>query len=527
MSGAPAGGSLLASLIVGGSLLATVGSKLPPTKTLLAVGASLLRSLIVGGSLLATASFAAPPQIPTGLGPLHFGMSLEELHAATPGVEWTAGRPLKYSQKPTEFTASGVLLAERPFVVKVSSRHHGFYRMELDHAYAAPDADDCEQTARAVFASIEPQTGPMQPPGEMIRGEEGEAIGAWSTVKLSQVLKEEEFKPISRAKLKGRKPARRWLRATTRESATTHANPLIEFETVPGQTEATFAMDYQRGDNEGACRIRLEAQRAPTPPPLQQLPANALKVAQTPSISRRHFEQSRLAISVVLPASGVEVNVQCRVDRDYGRTRDCRLSELDVGRKVIPGLASSVPPVTLISTPNSNAIITNGPPPPPPVTPEALTTKVHSTALRLARAYQCDMDRVPNLDRDDPLPVLVDIPIRMPPTDIRELKATDQAVPLSQAGFRWATRPPASQLEQLYPKRALRAAEQTNVALVCEVQEDFSAVCAPAKQDPRPAPDFEWAALEILTFYRAEPKAANGMPTPGIKFLQNLQFRLE
>ena len=498
-------------------MLAKVGSKLPPTWSLLTVGAS----------LLATASFAAPPQTPTGLAPLRIGMSLEELRAATPGVEWTTGRPLKYSQKPTEFTASSVLLAERPFVAKVSSRHHGFYRLEMEHAYAAPDADDCEHTARAVFASIEPQTGPMQPPGEMIRGEEGEAIGAWSTVKLSQVLKEEEFKPISRAKLKGRKPARRWLRATTRESAATHANPLIEFETVPGQAEATFAMDYQRSENEGTCRIRLDAQRAPTPPPLQQLPATALTAAQTPSISRRHFEQSRLASSVLLPANGVEVNVQCRVDRDYGRARDCRLSDLDDGRKIIPGLASSVTPIPLISTPNSNAIITKGPPPPPPLTPEALTAKVHSTALRLARAYQFDMSRVPNLDRDDPLPVLVDIPIRMTPTDIRELKATDQAVPLSQAGFRWATRAPASQLEQLYPKRALRAAEQTNVALVCEVQEDFSAVCAPAKQDPRPAPDFEWAALEILTFYRAEPTAKDGTSTVGRKILQQLQFRIE
>ena len=510
-------------------MLPTIGSKLSPTKSLLPVAASMLRTLLLGASLLATASFAAPPQAPTGLGPLRIGMSLEELRAATPGVEWTAGRPLKYSQKPTEFTTSGVLLAERRFVVKVSSRHHGFYSLELDHAYAAPDADDCEQTARAVFAFVEPQTGPMRPPGEMIRGEEREAMGAWSTVKLSQVLKEEEFKPISRAKLKGRKPARRWLRATTLENAANRTNPFIELETIPGHAEATFAMDYRRRDNDDTCHIRLVAQRALNPPPLQQLPATALTAAQAPSISRRHFEQSRLAVSVLLPASGVDVNVQCRVERDYGRTRDCRLSELDVGRKFIPGLASSVTHVTLISTPNNNAIITNGPPPPPPppLTPEALTAKVHSTALRLARAYQFDMARVPNLDRDDPLPVLVDIPIRMAPTDLRELKATDQAVPLSQAGFRWATRPPAAQLEQLYPKRALRAAEQTNVALVCEVQEDFSAVCAPAKQDPRPAPDFEWAALEILTYYRAEPMAKDGTTTVGRKILQNLQFRLE
>ena len=462
MSGAP----------VAASLLATVGSKLPPTKTLLAVGAS----------LLATASFAAPPQIPTGLGPLRLGMSLEELHAAIPGAEWTAGRPLKYSQKPTEFTASGVLLAERPFVVKVSSRHHGFYRMELEHAYAAPDADDCEQTARAVFASIEPQTGPMQPPGKIIRGEEGEAIGTWSTVKLSQVLKEEEFKPISRAKLKGRKPARRWLRATTRESAATHANPLIEFETVPGQAEATFSMDYQRGDNEDTCRIRLEAQRAPTPPPLQQLPATALKAAQTPSIARRHFEMSRLTIGVTLPAGGIALNVRCNVDRDTGRTRDCQ---------------------------------------PPNSTPEG------ATAARLARAYQFDMAKVAGLDRDDPLPVLVEIPLKLAQDDIKNLTSTTTAVPISAAGFRWAIRAPASLLERLYPNRALRAAEETTVALICEIQSDYSPVCGPAQQDPRPAPDFEWAALEILTFYQAEPLARDGNSTVGRKILQNLQFKME
>jgi len=292
-----------------------------------------------------------------------------------------------------------------------------------------------------------------------------------------------------------------------------------------GQTEATFAMDYRSDAQPDSCRITLDATRHINSTPLASLPYNTLSTAQTPSIARRHFEISRLALSVLLPTNGVEVDVQCRVDRDYGKTRDCRLSETGSRSNTIRGLTPNVGSVMLIGTPNNNRPITNGPP--PPLTKEALAARVHSTALRLARSYQFDMAQVPNLDRDDPLPVLVDIPIRMAPLDVRELKSTEQPVPVTQAGFRWATRATASQLEQLYPKRALREAEQTNLALVCEVQEDFSAVCAPATQDPRPASDFEWAALEILTYYRAEPTAKDGTSTVGQKILQQLQFRME
>jgi len=57
--------------------------------------------------------------------------------------------------------------------------------------------------------------------------------------------------------------------------------------------------------------------------------------------------------------------VQCRVDRDYGKTRDCRLSETGSRSNTIPGLTPNLTSVTLIGTPNNNAPITNGPPPAP------------------------------------------------------------------------------------------------------------------------------------------------------------------
>ena len=517
----------MSSTPTGLSLFAMVTGKRPRGKWRLAVVAS----------VLATASFAAPPVTPMGFGPLRLGMSLEEVRAATPGVEWTTGRPLKYSGQPTEFMTEEVLLAERPFEARVFLGHHGSYSLSLQHLYAAPDADHCEQTARAIFAAIEPQTGPMYPPGAIIHGEETEAIGARSTVKLSQVLSMANYKPISRAKLKGKQPARRWLRATTSESSARSSRLVAIEDEAAGQNKASFFMDYSQEAASESCRIRLEANRSPSFPPLQTVAFKDLSAAQSPSISRRHFELSRLAISVTLPPGGVEVTVRCNVDRDSGKTRDCRPAD---SPGVIAGLISSPPRdrdgaetevIIGIGTPTPTATPPTAQPPLPPplpaLTPEALASKARNTATRLARAYQFDMSQLAGLDRDDPQPVLVDIPVRMTPMDVRELKATATAVPVTQAGFRWATRAPAHVLEQLYPKRALRREEQTNVALVCEVQEDFSAVCAPAAQSPRPAPDFEWAALEILTYYRAEPKSAAGTPTPGIKFLQNLQFKIQ
>ena len=259
---------------------------------------------------------------------------------------------------------------------------------------------------------------------------------------------------------------------------------------------------------------------------MSSVPFAALTAIQTPSISRRHFEMSRLAISVTLPASGIELNVRCKVDRDSGRTRDCWATDSSLTSGGIAGLSPTpapTPALTPVLTPTSAP----APTPAPLLGPADLAARVRTTASRLARAYQFDMSKVAGLDRDDPQPVLVDIPVRMTPADIRELKGTDQAVPVTQAGFRWATRAPAHVLQELYPKRALRGGEETSVALVCEVQEDLSAVCAPAAQSPRPSPDFEWAALEILTYYRAEPKSTAGTPTPGRKFLQNLQFKLQ
>lgn len=502
--------------------------------------------LTVGASLLATSAMAAPPEPPLGFGPLQVGMSLEELRAATPGVEWSASNLLKYSGRPTEFRADTVPVADRAFTARIAARHHGAYSLSLEHVYAAPDADHCEQTARAIFAVIEPQTGPMHPPGTMISGEEAEAIGARSTVKLSQVLSMANYKPISRAKLKGKQPARRWLRATTSRRDVSSSRLVVFEDETAGQNKASFSMDYEQEAANESCRIRLEAARSPSFPPLQTLAFNTVPAAQSPSISRRHFELSRLAISVTLPDSGIELNVRCKVDRDSGRTRDC--SPTAPGTP-IPGLVASPPvnatsanpPVVVgIGTPATGGLEAprpgNGslaastvrvPPPPPPLTPDALASKARNTATRLARAYQFDMSQLAGLDRDDPQPVLVDIPVRMTPADIRELTATDRAVPLTQAGIRWATRAPAHVLEQLYPKRALRREEQTNVVLVCEVQDDLSAVCAPAAQSPRPSPDFEWAALEILTYYRAEPKSAAGTPSAGSLFLQNLQFKLQ
>lgn len=417
-----------------------------------------------------------------GFGPLLVGMPFEEVTTAVPEAQWVAGDPYRFSGQPRRLsTAHGVRIAEVDFSARLSRGHHGQYSIGLEHAGAAADADDCERRARAVFLAVEAQTGPMASPGELIAHEYVEEIGARSQAKLSQTLDDAMRKPVPRAKPRGRQPARRWLRA---EGLPNDSRPA---------TTVNFAMDYRR-DGSDACVIRLEAERPALAPAETPLALGELTTDRGPSIGLRHLLASRLLATGDLPETGVDAVFDCLLDRASG---------------VLFGCAAA------------------GTAPPPANAEEQTRRAVQRRALHgLATAYHFDLARVPGLDRDDPVPLLVSIPVRLHPGDVRSLQDTASAVPMKTAGFRWAQVARESTLERLYPTRALRAGEQSAVALVCRIEEDLSPVCAPVQQEPRPAPDFEWAALEILTHYRAQPQAVDGTSTIGRLVLQRLDFRL-
>ena len=458
------------------AMLEKVARKLTPVRASVIATAGLL-------ALCLPLSTRADPS--AGLGPLKVGTPFEELQQTLPEVPWVASNPWKHSGKPRWLVAaSGIRIADLPFGAQLTRGYHGAYSISLEHTSAAADADDCEQRARAVFIAVEPQTGPMDPSGELIDNEYAEPIGARSSVKLSQTLDEAMRKPVSRDKLRGRQPAHRWWRATGYRNDDTSP---IEFH---------FQMNYSRQRLEQACGIRLEARREATPPPPLRLPWAEMKPSRSPSIALRHLLVSRLALSTPLPAAGVTMTLTCRIDRSGGQVLSC-----------------DPPQDFRIKTAAESA-------------PSAAEAALRRAASQLARDYRFDLANQPGLDLDDPAPLIVDIPLQLQNADVRTLTNTESAIPMAAANFKWAAGASAAVLERLYPTRALRAGEQSAVALVCRIEEDFSPVCAPIQQDPRPTPDFEWAALEILTHYRAQPMARDGSTTVGRLVLQQLQFRL-
>ena len=265
---------------------------------------------VVGASLLA---------IPPGLGPVPVGAPFEEIRRSLPDVAWVESNPYRFSGQPRQLSAAtGVRIADLSFSAHLARGHHGRYSIELQHEGPAVNADDCEQQARAVFMVIEPQTGPMEPSGELIDNEYAEPIGARSSIKLSQTLDDAMRKPVSREKLKGRQPAHRWWRATG----------LRTEEALPVQFR--FQMDYARRGGDRACVIRVEAEREPAAPPPLHLEFADLTPARTPSIALRHLLVSRLAAGQPLPADGVERTVPCRVNRNSGTVERCDLPSLPV-----------------------------------------------------------------------------------------------------------------------------------------------------------------------------------------------------
>ena len=426
---------------------------------------------------------AVAADLPAGLGPLRLGTPFEDVRRDLPDIAWVDGNPYPHSGKPRQLAAaSGIVIADLSFSASLVRGHHGGYSIELQHEAAATDADDCERRARAVFIAIEPQTGPMEPSGGLLPGEYAESIGARSRIKRVQTLDETLRKPVPREKLRGRQPARRWLRGRTPDGGNLR------------ETRFQFQMDYARSDGPRACRIRLDAVRDSSPPPPVTVDWAKLSPSRAPSIALRHLLVSRLGARHLLPANGVAWTLSCSVERNSGAVEHCEL-----------------------------------PPPPADLTAaDALhESAMRRAAVQLAREYRFDIGKLVDIDRDDPVPLQVDIPIRLRPEDVRTLTHTESAVPLRSAGFKWASGASPGVLERLYPTRALRAGEQSAVALVCRIEEDYSPVCAPIQQEPRPAPDFEWAALEILTHYRASPTATDGTSTIGRMVLQRLEFRVE
>lgn len=116
-------------------------------------------------------------------------------------------------------------------------------------------------------------------------------------------------------------------------------------------------------------------------------------------------------------------------------------------------------------------------------------------------------------------------PAQAPPTAIRANAAPEQSQLRGPSGsVRWAQRPSARRMDELYPSRALRDGVGGRVQLDCTVQPDFSVACTIASETP-PGLGFGRAALSAAAAYRAERALSDGAASVGARTRIGISFQ--
>ena len=219
----------------------------------------------------------------------------------------------------------------------------------------------------------------------------------------------------------------------------------------------------------------------PRPEP-EVLAWDPARVRQQITVGERH----RLAQTLSLPSDGWTVRLRCEVQRQSGAVGGCQ-----------------------------------------PVDPAAQPTPALRVAQRHAARLVVDLS---GQDRDDPQPMVTELPVTLSPTDRRPLDFGPPTVPSSGVSF--AERPGAKALRSAYPSRAQRQGVAASVDLACQVQSDGSLVCQPAQAAGRDAlgplaVEFERAAETLAADYRSAPTLADGRPSAGVVIGLRVRFALE
>lgn len=207
----------------------------------------------------------------------------------------------------------------------------------------------------------------------------------------------------------------------------------------------------------------------PKPPP-EVLAWDPARVRGQISIGERH----RLAAGLNLPAEGQTLRLRCEASRQSGAVSGCQ-----------------------------------------PADPAGQAPELLRVAQRHAGRLVLDMQ---GLDRDDPQPVVLEVPVQLLPSDRRPLDFGPATVAMSELAF--AVLPTADAQRRAYPFRALRQGVGAVVTLACQVQTDGTLVCQPPQAAERErlgplAVEFERAAETLAADHRAAPALKDGRPSAG------------
>lgn len=456
------------------------------------------RKVVVALAAMAIAGTASAQEMNTPVvGPMRFGMSLEQIKAAAPTATWSDVGFTKHARRLTSIRGeAAVTLADTPFDLEAYDSY-GTRKWTLSTVIRNSSATACDAKARAVFAALDPglpaltSRAPTVIPGQRTTApwnvqrlpgggvvvtpgisSQGPATTYGETISMSAKssaliqARDAKSRPVT-AKDYGKRPP---VSYTLEASTSSDQGPFI-----------TYTADFGDFLDPTACAIRLTIEVGDARPG----EARAFDPAKlsAPLIGYRHWRAFRLG---TIPAQGVEVPLICAVSRASGRITNC-----DQDQKSTPELA-----------PYASAI---------------------------ERNYETASYDLGAVDKDDPLPVTIRFNGRIDASDRRPIDFLDAPrTPLKD--LRWRGVTTAREWERLYSADLQDKGLQASLTFTCQIQSDYSVICGNIRaqdQDAAVAAAFEPIVLHGMTGAYAAEKKADGASSVGAVFDYAVVFKLE
>lgn len=203
----------------------------------------------------------------------------------------------------------------------------------------------------------------------------------------------------------------------------------------------------------------------------------AERIIARPSISVRSFILSGLSV----PAEGQDFSVRCSLGRELGGVAMCD----------VPGRQGNV----------------------------------EQAAAELAEFYRFRLDE---RARDSASLLVVVIPERISPADMRTTTASGPQVPFAQVNFE--RRASEDELGEVYPRHSGTRGLSATVRMDCEILPELNLFCVDPQVSGMDPDDpalraFQLAGLQATGFFRASATLANGQAAPGHRVRMTFRFQ--
>ncbi len=423
--------------------------------------------------MLAAALAAWPMAAAAGeslVGPLRVGMPFAEVKAAMPDAGWieTASQ---YSDKPIELRAAEAIpLVGRRYDLTITPGAYDAYEVRLVHEAQIAAARDCAPIVKTLAAELEGRFGPFVPPSTL-KGPTDWAYGVPGGRLVNAEISQRGPTVVSLGTAKSDGGSR-----LDHGRAPETADIQYWIGRRPPRDDLAVSVGAEIGWRGGVliCRTGVVFDYRPPRPERDTIAFETLRPVMTPTISARNRAVEPLGD---LPQEGMVVRLDCSLARRQGKLEGCA---------------------------------------PPPQTPEALGV----AARNVARGYRFDIKA---LDPDSDVPLRIEVPITLSPSDRRDVAPPEGLVPLTAAEAPLSS---TGDMGRHYPSKALARAVEARVLAVCQIQSDQSLIC-PSETVESSAPElFAGISRRVEELYRARKTLASGEPSAGRWVKIAVSFRM-